>query len=52
MLLPSEAVILAFANSAIAHCVLDNDLTLRAAALKLGFVNEDEFDRIVDPPKW
>ena len=37
--------------SAIAHCAMDNDLTLKAAALKLGFVNEDEFDRIVDPEK-
>jgi fumarate hydratase class II len=28
---------------------LDNDLTLKAAALKLGFVTEEEFDRVVDP---
>jgi fumarate hydratase class II len=34
--------------SKIAHYALDNDLTLKAAALKLGFVTEDEFDRIVD----
>ena len=26
--------------SRIAHCAMDNDLTLRAAALKLGFVTE------------
>jgi fumarate hydratase class II len=37
--------------SKIAHYALDNDLTLRQAALKLGFVSEDEFDRIVDPAK-
>jgi fumarate hydratase class II len=30
---------------------MDNDLTLKAAALKLGFVTEAEFDRIVDPKK-
>src|SRR5712664_2469152 len=35
--------------SKIAHYALDNDLTLKAAALKLGFVTEHEFDRIVDP---
>ncbi|MCA1452577.1 class II fumarate hydratase [Bradyrhizobium sp. BRP22] len=37
--------------SAIAHYAMDNDLTLKAAALKLGFVSEAEFDRIVDPAK-
>jgi len=37
--------------SQIAHYALDNDLTLKAAALKLGFVTEDEFDRVVDPRK-
>jgi fumarate hydratase class II len=37
--------------SKIAHYALDNDLTLKQAALKLGFVTEDEFDRIVDPVK-
>ncbi|WGD50314.1 class II fumarate hydratase [Bradyrhizobium sp. CB1650] len=37
--------------SKIAHYAIDNDLTLKAAALKLGFVSEDEFDRIVDPAK-
>jgi fumarate hydratase class II len=37
--------------SKIAHYALDNDLTLKAAALKLGFVSEAEFDRIVDPRK-
>jgi fumarate hydratase, class II len=37
--------------SKIAHYAMDHDLTLKAAALKLGFVTEDEFDRIVDPAK-
>jgi fumarate hydratase class II len=37
--------------SKIAHYAMDNDLTLKAAALKLGFVSEAEFDRIVDPAK-
>jgi fumarate hydratase class II len=37
--------------SKIAHYALDNDLTLKQAALKLGFVTEDEFDRVVDPSK-
>ncbi len=37
--------------SKIAHFAMDNDLTLKDAALKLGFVTEEEFNRIVDPPK-
>jgi fumarate hydratase class II len=37
--------------SQIAHHAMDNDLTLRQAALQLGFVTEAEFDRIVDPGK-
>jgi fumarate hydratase class II len=37
--------------SKIAHYALDNDLTLKEAALKLGFVTEEEFNRIVDPEK-
>jgi len=37
--------------SKIAHYALDNDLSLKAAALKLGYVSEAEFDRIVDPRK-
>jgi fumarate hydratase class II len=35
--------------SKIAHYAMDNDLTLKEAALKLGFVTEAEFDRVVDP---
>jgi len=37
--------------SKIAHYAMDNDLTLKAASLKLGFVTEKEFDRVVDPEK-
>jgi fumarate hydratase, class II len=37
--------------SKIAHYAMDNDLTLTVAALKLGFVTEAEFDRVVDPKK-
>ena len=35
----------------VAHYALDNDLTLKEAALKLGAVSAAEFDRIVDPRK-
>src|SRR5277367_4690656 len=37
--------------SQIAHYAMDNDLTLKQSALKLGFVTEDEFNRVVDPKK-
>ncbi len=37
--------------SRIAHHAQDHDLTLKAAALELGYVTEAEFDRIVDPAK-
>src|SRR5262245_17883120 len=37
--------------SKIAHYANDNDMTLKAAALKLGFVTEAEFERVVDPQK-
>jgi fumarate hydratase, class II len=36
--------------SKIAHHAMDNDLTLKDAALQLG-VSEAEFDRVVDPRK-
>jgi fumarate hydratase, class II len=38
-------------SSKIAHYAYDNDLTLKEAALKLGYVDEADFDRIVDPRK-
>ena len=37
--------------SKIAHYAMDNDLTLKGAALKLGFVTEAVFDSVVDPKK-
>jgi fumarate hydratase, class II len=37
--------------SKIAHYAMNNDLTLKEAALQLGFVTESEFDRVVDPAK-
>jgi len=38
-------------SSKIAHHAMDSNLTLKAAALDLGFVTEEEFDRVVDPLK-
>ncbi len=35
--------------SQIAHYALDNNLNLKDAALKLGYVTSPEFDRIIDP---
>ena len=37
--------------SQIAHHAMEEDTTLKAAALELGFVTEEEFDRVVDPSK-
>lgn len=37
--------------SQVAHYALDHDLTLKEAALKLGYISPDEFDRVVDPAK-
>jgi fumarate hydratase, class II len=37
--------------SEVAHYALEHDLTLKEAALKLGAVTAEEFDRIVDPRK-
>jgi fumarate hydratase class II len=37
--------------SEIAHYAMEKDLTLRAAALELGYVSAEEFDRVVDPAK-
>jgi fumarate hydratase class II len=30
---------------------MERDTTLKAAALELGYVTEEEFDRLVDPAK-
>ncbi|MCK4869920.1 MAG: class II fumarate hydratase [Gammaproteobacteria bacterium] len=35
----------------IAHTALHNDLTLKQACLKLGHLNEQEFDKLIDPRK-
>ncbi|HEU5237177.1 MAG TPA: class II fumarate hydratase [Pyrinomonadaceae bacterium] len=37
--------------SQIAHYAMDNGLTLKEAAMKLGLVSEEEFKRVVDPAK-
>ena len=37
--------------SQIAHYAVDNDMTLKEAAMKLGLVSEEEFKRVVDPAK-
>ena len=37
--------------SKIAHYALDNNLSLKDAALKLGYVTADEFDKIIQPSK-
>ena len=52
MLVTALVPVIGYDNaSKIAHYALDNDLTLKAAALQLGFVTEAEFDRVVDPTK-
>ena len=52
MLVTPLAPVIGYDNATkIAHYALDNDLTLREAALKLGLVTPDEFDRVVDPAK-
>jgi fumarate hydratase class II len=37
--------------SELAHVAFENDMTLKDAALKLGYVSAEEFDQIVDPYK-
>jgi fumarate hydratase class II len=37
--------------SKVAHYALDHDLSLKDAALKLGYVSGEEFDQVVDPAK-
>ena len=52
MLVTALSPVIGYDNaSRIAHYALDNDLTLKAAALKLGYVSEAEFDQVVDPAK-
>jgi fumarate hydratase, class II len=52
MLVTALAPVIGYDNaSKIAHHAMDHDLTLRQAALDLGLVSAEEFDRIVDPRK-
>jgi fumarate hydratase, class II len=52
MLVTALAPVIGYDKAAqIAHYAMDHDLTLKAAALELGFVDAAEFDRIVDPAK-
>jgi fumarate hydratase class II len=52
MLVTALAPVIGYDKAAqIAHHAMDHDLTLKAAALQLGFVSEHEFDRVVDPAK-
>ena len=52
MLVTALAPIIGYEKAAkIAHHALEHDLSLKAAALSLGFVGEAEFDRVVDPTK-
>ena len=37
--------------SEIAHHAMEKNMTLREAALALGYVSEAEFDKVVDPKK-
>jgi fumarate hydratase class II len=37
--------------SQVAHYALDHDLTLKEAALKLGYISADQFDTVVNPAK-
>jgi fumarate hydratase class II len=52
MLVTALAPVIGYDKAAkIAHYAMEHDLTLRQAALQLGFVTAAEFDRIVDPAK-
>ncbi len=52
MLVTALSPVIGYDKSAhLAHFALDHDLTLKEAALQLGYVTEEEFDRVVDPSK-
>ena len=52
MLVTALSPVIGYEKAAeIAHFAMDRDLTLKEAALKLGYVSEAEFDRLVDPAK-
>jgi fumarate hydratase, class II len=52
MLVTALAPVIGYDKAAqIAHHALEHDLTLKEAALRLGFVDEETFDRVVDPAR-
>ena len=52
MLVTALSPVIGYDNaSKAAHYALDNDLTLKEAALKLKLVSEEDYDRVVDPKK-
>jgi fumarate hydratase class II len=52
MLVTALSPVIGYEKAAqIAHHAAEHDLTLKEAALKLGFVSEADFDRVVDPRK-
>jgi fumarate hydratase class II len=52
MLVTALAPVIGYDNaSKIAHHAAEHDLTLKQAALALGLVDEETFDRVVDPAK-
>jgi fumarate hydratase class II len=46
-----SSLMLVTALSTWLHYAIDNDLTLKEAALKRGFVTEELLDRVIDPAK-
>lgn len=52
MLVTALSPVIGYDNaSKIAHYALDNDLTLKEAALALNLISADDFDKFVDPKK-
>ncbi len=52
MLVTALSPVVGYDNAAkIAHHAAEHDLTLKQAALELGLVDEETFDRVVDPAK-
>ena len=52
MLVTALAPIIGYDKAShVAHVALENNLTLKESALKLGYISSDEFDRVVNPVK-
>jgi len=52
MLVTALSPVIGYDKSAeIAHYAIENDLTLKAAALKLKYISEEEFDKVMDTDK-